>query len=257
MRGRDVYPIDVDPEVVDAALESGSHSHWPLFTAKDVDVSTLIPNWLRLARNNPVPLAAAEPQRESGALQSQVVEAVNAAETLHQTLYHKHSDFPFATRVWEALQETSSLNGRERRRVRDAVKFIEFSLEARLLQLAQGFGEEPSAWLFNNQVRDWAHVTATVRNALSHGYPTRHHVERDLGALIGVLRLTQAVIRLRLLTETGLQPDSSLVAMMANNPRYLGLMKQTVADWPKLSAIIKGSGSTEENGRTGDQTHPK
>jgi hypothetical protein len=38
------------------------------------------------------------------------------------------------------------------------------------------------------QVDAWANVTATVGNALSHGYTTRHEVEKGEGTLIGVLR---------------------------------------------------------------------
>ncbi len=107
-------------------------------------------------------------------------------------------------------------------------------LEKRLFQLAQGLGEEFCAWFFDGRVADWALVAATLRNALSHGYPTGHQIEDDAGALVGTLHMTHAVIRLRLLCEAGLPSEDRLEGMLAKDRVYLALMKQTVADWREL-----------------------
>ena len=233
--GHLTYPIHVDPEVVDGVAESNPYHCWPTFTADDIDLPHFLPAWLKLAQDNLVPLAVSEPRVSSGTLRSQVVEAVNAAETLHRTLTVDTAVYPFAEMVKEVLKADGHLNSKDRRRVENAIKLTEVSLEKRLLELAQGLGEVFCVWFFDGRVAEWARVAATVRNALSHGYPTRHRVEDDTGALIGILRMTHAVIRLRLLCEAGLASGDPLEAMLAKDHEYLALMKQTVADWQELA----------------------
>lgn len=238
--GYPAYPILVDPEVIDPAIVPDPYGYGPTFTANDIDVSAWIPKWLPLAKGNPVALAVAEPRTESGSLQSQVVEAVNAAETLHRTLHDQPDAYPFADKVWEELRATN-LNRRERTKVRSAVSFTELSLEKRLLELAQGLGEEFCGWFFQDQAANWAFVAATVRNALSHGLNKGHRVEHDLGALIGTLRFTHAVIRLRLLVAAGLPADEPLIITISKDHYYLALMKQTIANWSRLRTLIESS----------------
>jgi hypothetical protein len=234
------FPVYVDPDVIDHEEESNPYRRWPTFTAEDVEASTLIPKWLKLAQDNPVPLGVTEPRNQRGSLPSRVVETVNAAETLHRSLHPKPEEYLFATKVWEALKGASGLNSDERRRVRSAVKFTELTLEMRLLQLAHGLGEEFCAWFFQGQVANWALVAAHVRNALSHGLHPDHKIEQDFGVLLGILRMTQAVIRLRLLVESGLEADSPLVILISKDRHYVALVKQTVAGWERLAHQIRG-----------------
>jgi ApeA N-terminal domain 1 len=190
------FTLDVDPDVIDATTEAEAYGQLPTFTAKDVPLASLIPKWLQLAADNPVPLAVAECHDQAGSLQIQVVEAVNAAETLHRRLHNQPTDFPFATKVSKALKQVDELTSRERDKVKSAVKLTELSLKDRLLQLALGLGADFCRWFFDDQVDDWASVAAATRNALSHGYPTKHGVQNDYSALVGVFRITQAVIQL-------------------------------------------------------------
>jgi ApeA N-terminal domain 1 len=230
------YPIHLDPEVIDAQAESNPRNSWPTFTTEDIDIPQFLPAWLKLAKDNALPLAVAEPHTQSGTLQSQVVEAVNAAETLHRTLTGDTAVYPFAEMVMGLLKADGKLNSAQRRSVYSAIKLTEVPLEARLLGLAEGLGEPFCAWFFNGRVRDWARVAATVRNALSHGYPTRHRIEDDTGALIGILEMTRTVIRLRLLCAAGLPSGDPLEVLLAKDQSYLALMKQTIADWRELAA---------------------
>jgi hypothetical protein len=239
IRERTFSLIEVEPGVADLPSQSEAWM-FPTFTVKDIDASVFMPRWLRIAQDNPVPFAVAEPRAKGGSLRSQVVEAVNAAETLHRRLYDSTAVFPLADKVWEELKKTG-LSHHERRKVRNSVKLSELPLELRLLQLANGIGEETCAWLLNRQVAEWAFVAATVRNALSHGYSTSHKVEEDEGALIGILRLAHVIVRLRLLVEAGFPANEPLIAMMAKAPDYRSLMKQSLADWGQLSATIKKS----------------
>lgn len=231
------YFIEVDPDTYDASIEP-KHGYFPAFTFKNVDIS-IVSRWLHIAANNPVPLAVAAPRLESGSVQSQVVEVVNAAETLHRSLYEEVSS-PFANRVTKTLKETGYTEA-ERFRVRKAVKMTEVTLERRLTELADGLGNNFCRWLLQALVGDWAKVAAHVRNALSHGYPTSHRVQHDHSALLGVLRVTQAVIALRLLVEAGLPTDFALVEILRHDPQYRALMEQSLANWDELAGQLSGA----------------
>lgn len=234
------FPVTIDPDVMSNSA-SGDH-YWPTFTAAAVDLPVFLPAWLRLAADNAVPLGVAESRDRIGSLPIRVVQTVNAAETLHRTLTQAPAQSPFADRVKEALKGTN-LNSDERRKVCSVVKMSELSLETRLVQLAEGLGNSFCAWFFGNQVQEWAHVAAAVRNALSHGYPTKHGLERDTGTLVGLYRLTVTVIRLRLLCEAGLPSGDALISILMKDQSFLALIHQDVADWHSLAARIRASKS--------------
>lgn len=77
--GHPTYPIHVDPEVVDGVAGSNPYHSWPTFTADDIDLPHFLPAWLKLAQDNLVPLAVAEPRIGSGTLRSRVVECSHAS----------------------------------------------------------------------------------------------------------------------------------------------------------------------------------
>ncbi|MFD5082543.1 HEPN domain-containing protein [Kitasatospora sp. NPDC058406] len=233
-----LLPISFDPDVIESKHEKDAIREFPFFTAKDVQASEFIAKWISTSSRSVVPVSVAAPTSQAGSFQIQVVEAVNAAESLHRELHAEPSSSGFAEKVREALKVAGGLNSEERRKVVSAVKMTEVTLEARLLQLAQELGEEFCAWFFDGQVKDWAAIAATVRNALSHGYQTKHRIEHDPGALSGVLQITLAVIRLRLLTEAGLPQDHALIELLSKDPRYRALMRQSVADWGALRATM-------------------
>jgi hypothetical protein len=200
---------------------------------------SFIPAWLKLARRCSVPLDAVEPRRRSGALQLQLLDVVNAAETLHRALHEEPTEHPFAESVRKALEDAGGFNGAQRRDVRDAVKvFMGITLEKRLLALAEELGPEVCQWLFNGTVRPWAYVTARIRNVLSHGLTVSDGVHEDPRALAGALYLTEAVITLRLLTQAGLPSGTALTTQLGRHPGMRSLTNQSIADWPALAHRI-------------------
>ncbi|WP_307679897.1 HEPN domain-containing protein [Streptomyces sp. V4I2] len=237
--GRPSRSFEVDPQ--DSAepeeLPSTLPAPLPLSPALP-DVPSFIPAWLEVARRCSVPLDAVEPRQRSGSLQLQFLDVVNAAETLHRSLHAEPAEYPFAERVREALKDFGGFSAEERRTVRDAVKFTETSLENRLLALAEVLGSEVCDWLFDGNVRPWAYVTARLRNVLSHWFAAPDGVHEDPGALVGALRLTEAVITLRLFLEAGLPSGTSLVSQLERHRGLRSLSKQSIADWPLLAHRI-------------------
>ncbi|WP_327187977.1 HEPN domain-containing protein [Streptomyces sp. NBC_01334] len=233
--------FDVDPHDSESPemLPSSVPPPFPLSPAIS-DMASFIPAWLDLARRCSVPLDVVEPRPRSGPLQLQLLDVVNAAETLHRALHTNPTEYPFAQRVREALEQSEVIrfNSRERRAVYDAVKFTETSLERRLLALAQSLGSEVCEWLFAGAIRPWAFVTARVRNVLSHGFPAPEGIHQDPGVLAGALRLTEAVITLRLLNQAGLFSHSDLLTRLRQHRGMRSLSQQTIADWHALAHKI-------------------
>ncbi|MEV5851790.1 MULTISPECIES: HEPN domain-containing protein [Streptomyces] len=216
----------------------GLHAPLPLSPSFE-EVPSFLPAWLRVARRCSVPLDAVEPRQRTGSLQLQLLDAVNAAETLHRALHDEPREHHFADRVRSALQETGGFNSSERREVHAAVKvFLGVTLEKRLLTLAEELGPEVCEWLFQGATGPWAFVTARIRNVLSHGFATTEEVHRDPGALVGSLRLTEAVITLRLLTEAGFSTGAELTTHLDRHWGLRSLAKQSIADWPALAHRI-------------------
>ncbi|MGI8869799.1 MAG: HEPN domain-containing protein [Mycobacteriales bacterium] len=228
--------VQVDPGLV---LPDRDHNPFFSIEATDIAFADFIPAWLAVARTSPVPLAAATPHATRQTLESRVVEAVSAAETLHRSLHADERDQAFVDRITQALKATGSFNGAERRRIVRAVEVTEVTLERRLRELGADLGREFCMWFFGGQLDSWAFVAATIRNALSHGYPTRHRLERDPGALAGVLETTTALIQLRLLCEAGLRTDQNLVQLLVSRRAYFDLLHQSVADRLQLARTIR------------------
>jgi hypothetical protein len=231
------FPIEVDPEA--RKREDTKPYGQVIFTPDQVDVQSLIRSWISLARRNIVPVSAAEPSDTRGSLQEQVVECVNAAETLHRSLHGEPDNFPFAEKVWDALKGTEGLSRKERERVRSAVRFIEFPLKNRLEELASALGSEFCDWYLRHSVENWAFVSSAVRNALSHGYETKHGVEHNIEALVGIVKITRSIITLRLLVAAGLPTGTALIDLVVKDRSFLSLAGQSVADWNSLASTIQ------------------
>ncbi|MFD5833972.1 HEPN domain-containing protein [Streptomyces collinus] len=231
------FPIEVDPGVWNR--EDIRPYGQVTFTPDQVDVQSLVSNWISLARRNIVPVSAAEPSDSRASLQEQVVECVNAAETLHRTLHGEPEGFPFAEKVWEALKNAGGLNRRDREKVRSAVRFVEFPLKNRLEDLASDLGSDFCDWYLQGNTENWALVSSAVRNALSHGYRTSHGIEHDVPSLVGIVKITRSIIALRLLVAAGLPTGAALVDVIKNDRSYLTLMRQSVADWNSLASRIQ------------------
>ncbi|WP_329324595.1 HEPN domain-containing protein [Streptomyces luteogriseus] len=230
----------VDPHNGEAPEEPWPSLHAPLPLSPSLhDLPSFIPAWLKLARRCSVPLEAVEPRRRSGSLQLQLLEIVNAAETLHRTLHVEPTEHPLAQRVRDALKDSGGFTSAERRNVHDAVKmFVGITLEKRLLALAEELGPDVREWLLNSTAAPWAFVTARIRNALSHGFTAPDETHEDPGALAGALYVTEAVITLRLLIEAGLPSGPALTAQLGRHPGMRSLAQQSIADWPALAHRI-------------------
>ncbi|WP_406733505.1 HEPN domain-containing protein [Streptomyces sp. NBC_01794] len=232
-------PVQVDPADGDEPQEISQAAAHPLPLAPALkDMEPFIAAWMDVARQCAVSLDAIEPRQRSGSVQGQLLEVINAAETLHRTLHDEPTEFPFAERVRDTLQEVGGFTSSERRDVRDALKFAELTLEQRLLQLVEELGTEVSTWLFNGQATQWAFTAAAIRNVLSHGYEASHGVHEDPGALIGVLRFADVVVTLRILVQAGMPSGQDLVGRLQTHPRLRYLVRQSIADWPALASAI-------------------
>lgn len=234
--------VKVDPEVRTIAPEPGALTRRDAaFDAGRIDIGPVLVRWLDLARVSIIPMAVAEPHGRRAMLQNEVVEMVNAAETLHRTRHVDDADSTFATRVKEALQqlEPGRLNYEERRKVVSAVAVREITLERRLQQLAGDLGPRFCKWFFDDQMLNWAFVSSALRNALSHGYHTKHNLEKDTSALIAVHQVTRSVVQLNLLVAAGLPTDGPLVDLLRDNYHFRFIKNQAVLDWTAAAAAMR------------------
>ncbi|MDX3213978.1 hypothetical protein PV318_00165 [Streptomyces sp. ME02-6991-2B] len=243
--GPPTYGIRVDP--VDASTEEQLRTRQvfaPVFTARSFDMSVFIPQWLDLARTCRIPMDEAEPRVSAAQLQTQVVQTVSAAETLHRILHPVETAAPaqlpdLAERAAEALRATGDFNSREVRKVRAALSYTAVTLEARLRELAEELGEGVADWLCDGRVGVWAFVAMHVRNILAHGYAKNHDVEKDPAALLAILHVTQAILRLRLLVAAGAPSNADLLRLLQAHRGYSGIAGQALVDWDDLNARIQ------------------
>ncbi|GLV79399.1 HEPN domain-containing protein [Streptomyces hygroscopicus] len=229
----------VDADLVSTRVPGRSWRRPPALAPGAEGMSAFLPAWMEVARRCAVALDAVEPRLRENSVQGQLLEAVNAAETLQRQLHPEPSEFPFSEQVRQALADAGAFNSAQRRRVRDAVKFTEVSLEQRLRQLAEGVGLELSRWLFREGgAADWAFCTATVRNVLSHGFTPRHAVHTDPAALIALTEYTRLVIVLRLMVEAGLPSGAALIARIEKDGELRHVQRQRLVDWHQLAREI-------------------
>ena len=239
----------VDPEVRTIAAEPNALTTPDVaFDARRIDIGPVLVRWLDLGRVSIIPMAVAEPHGRRAMLQNEVVEMVNAAETLHRIRHVDGTDSTFATRVKEALQqlEPGRLNYKERRKVVSAVSVSEITLERRLQQLAGDLGPEFCRWFFGDQMLNWAFVSSALRNALSHGYHTEHNLEKDTSALIAVHQVTRSVVQLNLLVAAGLPTDAPLVALLRDNYHFRFIKNQAVLNWVVAAAAMRPPTTTSD-----------
>ncbi|OIV37487.1 hypothetical protein BIV57_11000 [Mangrovactinospora gilvigrisea] len=232
-------PVEVDPDV---ATDPPRHAVSPLFTAIEIEPARILPTWLSLACDLPFPVGVAEKQGKAN-LETQVVEAVTAAETLQRWLSARHGGphrpSALAAKAEAALKHASGLTDEEKKKVVSGARFIETSLRDRLLGLVDLLGAEVVEWLFNGEVRRWSHVAQHARNSLSHGFDTTAPLDSDeIGKLIGVLHTTRAVLQLSLLVEAGVPAGPELLARLERDPHFIAIKGQRVADWIALARKI-------------------
>ncbi|MFB6753577.1 HEPN domain-containing protein [Streptomyces sp. NPDC056353] len=238
--GRPSWADVVEAQPARTAVPGRSWRRPPALAPGAETMSAFIPTWIHVARTCAVALDAVETRLRHNSLQGQLLEAVNAAETLQRQLHPDPGEFRFAEQVRQALSDAGGFTSAQRRRVRDAVKFTEMSLEQRLRRLVEGMGPGLSGWLFHNggSADSWALCTATVRNVLSHGFTPRYTVHTDPAALIAMTEYTRLVITLRLMAEAGLSSDASLIARMDTDGNLRHVQRQRLVDWDQLARDI-------------------
>ena len=219
-----------------------------LFTSEDVDGPRFVSRWLELAGELRLPFALLRGEADKTPVQLRANEAVAALETLDRRLSGQEVA-PLESKVARIKAAVDGhLTSSDRRWLWGQLdRSLEPSLEERLVTAVRSLGDEFSDWMFAGHVREWAKVSARVRNVLSHGLIDRAEVIDDVGALIAVATTASLLVELRLLVEAGLPSGLRLVELISgkiagaeqglggNRNRYQSLSSQSLADWSELA----------------------
>ena len=201
-------PLGNDPYSSTVLLIDGHRSSTPAlrlalpyFGTGEIDFEQFVPSWIRLHTEADTWPSVAPLGETAGWLQTQVIEAVNAAEALARHLGLESSE---ANSQEEAiLKAIEHLPKNTRDYAAKAMEIKRDTLAERLRLLAQSLGPHSARWLFGDDVRQWAATSAEVRNALSHGYPTMRKLEKDPNTLFAVLSSVRVVQKLAMLRAAG------------------------------------------------------
>ncbi|WP_156415694.1 HEPN domain-containing protein [Terrabacter sp. Soil811] len=172
----------------------------PYFGTNEVDLSEFLPRWIDLHVSVDSWPALGPPPGAQGYLQTELVEAVNAAEALARSLKLGKND-P-TQREQAILDAVQSLPRRTREKAARALEIARDTLAERLEALALTLGPSSAAWLLGD-VHAWAVRTGQVRNALSHGYASSDRLEKDPDALFAILKSVRVVQQLAMLRAAG------------------------------------------------------
>jgi hypothetical protein len=208
--------IGDDSHLASALLVYGSRSSppplrlkVPYFGTGEIDFESFVPSWIRLHVQAQIWPSIAPQTETAGWLETQVIEAVNAAEALARHLRLESSD-PNDKEA-AILKAIEDLPTDTKKYAAKALEIKRDTLAARLRLLAQYIGPHSATWLLGEDVHAWSSICAEARNALSHGYPTRQKLERDprlLFEVISSVRLVQKLAMLRAAGFTNGQVDS-------------------------------------------------
>lgn len=172
----------------------------PYFGTNEVKFSEFIPRWISLHCDADRWPSLGPPPGSGGWLQTQVVEAVNAAEALARHLQLGKSE-P-SSREQAVLDAVADLPRPTRELATRALEVVRDTLAERLEALALTIGPASAPWLLGS-VRDWATLSGQVRNALSHGYASTRKHESDPLVLSSVLTSVRVVQKLAMVRASG------------------------------------------------------
>lgn len=176
-----------------------------LFTLSDLPFETLVPRWLGIRDRFAATCSLLLGLRyvPGGYLETQLSQAVTAAEAMHRAL---DLEPPIPPDEFEVLRQRlrESVPKARREWLRDLLLHGNApTLRERLLDLAAWPDAEAMAMLLPDPQR-WATMTKDARNNLAH---TGRSGGQDIQVLYAVSRVTNAVVLLNLLHEVGLSGE--------------------------------------------------
>jgi hypothetical protein len=173
------------------------------FTLNDISWEKLIPRWLEVADTFAAARSMVLGLRyvTGGYLESRLVTMVSAAESMHRAM---NPDPPIPPDEFEALRKRlfEAVPDERRQWLSDRIANNEPTLRVRLLGLASRPGSFMASLLPNPE--PWARMAARSRNDVAHVGSSSNHTQEQLHA---VVRVTEAVVVLNLLSEAGVPED--------------------------------------------------
>lgn len=213
-----------------------------LINLNDVFFQEVLTRWLELSEKILNPMVIAAPRQNRGYLQMETFAAVSAVEQVQRELTEERPT-TFADSLKSILdehREVLGLNSAARRNIVNSVKLSEFRLQDRLEDLlVDGEANAFFAWFFRGHLKEWAEVSATVRNRLGHGLAMPESQSENHVLLVNVLNASRNVIFLRLLLECGF-PKDELMDRLDHDPNWTWQVESN-DQWPEyLRSISQG-----------------
>lgn len=227
--------VEVNPWT---SLETDEDYRPSLLKDNDPFFCEVVTRWLQISEKLLNPMVIAAPRTRRGYLEMETFAAVGAAEQVQRELT-EGIPTPFADSLKITLAEhrqALGLSSDERRRIVNAVKMSEFTLQHRLKNLLGGDSESIFMWLFQEHLAEWAEVSAKVRNVLGHGLASPAGRPVAYLILIEVLDATRAVILIRLLIECGF-PKDELELRLGNDTNWIW-QRARARKWPEYLRSI-------------------
>ncbi|WBP92927.1 hypothetical protein O6072_25070 [Mycolicibacterium neoaurum] len=216
--------------VVPRPTEPGIQSEDALFTLKDVDFAKVLPAWLAVRRQflatcNMV--IGAMYLSDPGYLASQVVTAVTAAEAMHRAL-SVEPPIPQAEFNLLKKQLVEIVPADRRQWLREKLGRNDHTLRQRLEHLVKRLDPSLAEKLLPNPEK-WAAAATSTRNGIAHEGGSTGDVE----LMYAVVKVTQAVVKMNLLSELGISVERLQYAL-ATNRDFRSAARQARERWPAV-----------------------
>lgn len=212
-----------------------------LIKVNDAFFQEVLIRWLELSEKILNPMVIAAPRKKRGYLEMETFAAVSAVEQVQRELTESRPTI-FADSLKSILAEHRAILGLDsdaRSKIVNAVKLSEFRLQDRLEHLLEGDSRPFFEWFFRGHIREWAEVSATVRNRLGHGLAMPEGQSENYVLLAKMLDASRNVIFLRLLLECGF-PKDELKARLENDEDW-NWQVQSSDKWPEyLRSVASG-----------------
>jgi hypothetical protein len=213
-----------------------------LINLDDVFFQEVLIRWLELSEKILNAMVIAAPRKNRGYLEMETFAAVSAVEQVQRELTEgRPTTFADSLkRILAEHREVLGLNSDARSKINNAVKLSEFRLQDRLEHLlVDGDAGAFFEWFFRGHIKEWAEVSATVRNRLGHGLAMPESQSENHVLLVNVLDASRNVIFLRLLLECGF-PKDELMNRLDHDPSW-NWQVESSDKWPEyLRSISNG-----------------
>jgi hypothetical protein len=212
-------PSGTHPEIVGvdpwSSRESDEEYRESLIRENDTFFQGVLLRWFESSEKLLNAMVVAAPRKERSYLEMETFGAVGAVEQVQREVAELPPT-PFVGALKEKLREHRDilkLNSDERSKIVNAVGLFEFPLRQRLEHLLGGDHEAFFRWFLRGHIKEWAEVSAKVRNRLGHGLALPEGQSENYVLLMDVFDTARNVIFLRLLLECGFPPDELKVRM--------------------------------------------